>query len=110
MRPRSRPGLHRASPAPRARVQVTKVTGGISNALFKADPKGDLEAVLVRVYGLNTERFIDREKEVAIMRLVSDHGFGTKVLPWRRGWVLPEPVGEEPGALSSIVAWHACEH
>lgn len=60
-------------------TQVTTVTGGISNALYKAAPTGSLKPVLCRLYGLNTDRFINRDHEVATMQLVSQHGFGTEV-------------------------------
>ena len=62
-------------------LKITTITGGISNALYKATPTvdGDLGPVLCRVYGLNTDNFIERKKEVAIMQIVNKHGFGTEV-------------------------------
>ena len=48
---------------------VAFVAGGISNALFKVTPPASrrLAAVAFRVYGLNTERFVDRGRELALL-------------------------------------------
>lgn len=72
-------------------VHINVISGGISNALYKlthcpgrgsssktADAPSP-QACLVRVFGQNTERFIDRAKELQIMRLVHEHGFGPQV-------------------------------
>ena len=67
-------------------IEVSFITGGISNALFKVGPAraaGDEEPspppVVFRIYGDNTEAFIDREHEMANMRLLHNHGFGPQV-------------------------------
>jgi choline kinase len=71
-------------------IEITQIAGGISNALFKVDPRsaspsdcgsqGGLQPVAVRLYGANTEQFIDRDKELAIMEVAAQHGFGPRVL------------------------------
>lgn len=82
--------------APRARdVDVAIISGGISNALYRVTLRRTMASpfdaasktcavfspiVVVRVYGENTERFVDREKEVETMRMLHQHGFGPEVL------------------------------
>lgn len=90
-----------------ADIAIGFISGGISNALFKvapgasspgaangaasADHNGSTAAavgaqlappppVAFRVYGDNTEQFVDRERELGIMELVHSHGFGPAVL------------------------------
>lgn len=63
-------------------IAVACIAGGISNALFKVCPPAAAAAlapVALRLYGDNTERFVDRGQEVATMRLVRQHGFGPQV-------------------------------
>lgn len=64
-----------------ADIAVTRIAGGISNALFKVCPAAAaaLAPVALRLYGDNTELFVDRGQEVATMRLVQQHGFGPRV-------------------------------
>lgn len=64
-----------------ADIAVTAISGGISNALFKVCPPAAaaLAPVALRLYGDNTEQFVDRGQEVATMRLVQQHGFGPQV-------------------------------
>ncbi|GAB4813812.1 hypothetical protein N2152v2_000858 [Parachlorella kessleri] len=61
---------------------ISFITGGISNALYKVAPKADagLAPVAFRIYGDNTENFIDRKKEVELMQLLQCHGFGPQLL------------------------------
>jgi ethanolamine kinase len=82
--------------APEARdIDVAIISGGISNALFRVGLRRTLASpfdsasktcavfspvVVVRVYGENTEKFVDREKEVETMRMLYQHGFGPEVL------------------------------
>ncbi|KAL4433561.1 hypothetical protein ABPG75_000002 [Micractinium tetrahymenae] len=61
-----------------APVDVRLLAGGISNALFAVScPVGK---AAFRIYGDNTERFVDRARELDVMRLVHQHGFGPQVL------------------------------
>ena len=59
----------------------TKVfSDGISNSLigiYKYGSKDDM--VLVRVYGNNTEKFIDRDAELRNMELFNAHGCGSRI-------------------------------
>jgi len=66
-------------------MQISVISGGISNALFKVAPACDGKemsnhAVLVRVYGEGSERFVEREREMRIMELLHQHGFGPELL------------------------------
>lgn len=70
-------------------IEVTTVSGGISNALYKAAPSAAAAAagggsaappaVAFRIYGDSTEEFIDRSRELGVMRLAHEHGFGPQV-------------------------------
>lgn len=53
---------------------VEVVGGGITNLLFRLSAAG-LPTVLVRIYGENTERVIDREREIALFARLSAMGF-----------------------------------
>lgn len=73
-------------------VEIGFIAGGISNALFKVAPalpppeapsegrRAVLPPVAFRIYGDNTEQFIDRTRELALMQLAHEHGFGPRVL------------------------------
>jgi ethanolamine kinase len=78
-------------------LDISIISGGISNALYKvrlqraasspfddssldSDPDCFQTVVVLRVYGDNTEMFVDRDEEVATMRLLHTHGFGPEVL------------------------------
>ena len=55
-------------------------TEGISNTLMGVYKEGNKEdMVLIRVYGNNTEKMIDRDAEKRNMKLFSDHGCGSKI-------------------------------
>jgi len=65
-------------------MDISFITGGISNALFKvsapaAAAAGGVPAAAFRIYGDSTEQFIDRNHELGIMRLAHQHGFGPQV-------------------------------
>eukprot|EP00667_Euglena_gracilis_P013493 EG_transcript_13928 len=86
-----------------ADLKVDLVKGGITNLLFKVtSPAG---ALLVRVYGDKTELVIDREKETAMLRQLSDLGFSVpfhgrfgngRVEEWRNMRPLtPEELGSQ---------------
>lgn len=62
------------------------ISGGISNALYKVAIGGDggetaaaPRAVAFRVYGTNTDKFVDRARELGLMQLLHSHGFGPQV-------------------------------
>ncbi|PSC74786.1 Replication A 70 kDa DNA-binding subunit isoform A [Micractinium conductrix] len=63
-------------------LAISLVGGGISNVLFKvtADAIVSPRAVVFRIYGDNTEQFIDRQRELQVMALVHARGFGPRVL------------------------------
>ncbi|KAL4439680.1 hypothetical protein ABPG75_002681 [Micractinium tetrahymenae] len=61
-----------------APVDVRLLAGGISNSLFAVSCLVGKAAF--RIYGDNTERFVDRARELDVMRLVHQHGFGPQVL------------------------------
>ena len=78
-------------------IDVTIISGGISNALYRVSLRRVLASpfdaasfssrtavnepvVVLRVYGENTEKFVDRETEVKTMRVLHRHGFGPEVL------------------------------
>ena len=138
-----------------ADIAISFISGGISNALFKVAPvaaasgsahgagaadsgngsssaasSGPPPPVAFRVYGDNTEQFVDRSRELGIMALVHSNGFGPQVLGtfsngrieeflfkrclqvgagrlggWAAGCCLPEPG--RPGQLASAAAKRA---
>ena len=59
----------------------TKIfSDGISNSLIGVYNNGKKDnMVLVRVYGNNTDKFIDREAELRNMELFNAHGCGSKI-------------------------------
>jgi len=63
-------------------MQVSTISGGISNALYKVECKDAIQSskVVVRVYGDNTEKFVDRKEEVGMMGVLHRNGFGPCVL------------------------------
>lgn len=66
-------------------MQISVISGGISNALFKValdcdENEMSNHAVTVRVYGEGSERFVEREREMRIMELLHEHGFGPKLV------------------------------
>ena len=59
-------------------TQVSIISGGISNALYKLSPPSS-SPIALRIYGIGTEKFIDREKEVTTMQLLHRNGFGPQI-------------------------------
>ena len=61
-------------------VQITKIGGGITNVLLKvAAPKGaGIDSAIVRVFGDNTEMYIDREREIQVLLRLNQAGFGAQ--------------------------------
>lgn len=47
---------------------------------MKDGSKTSPRSIVLRVYGENTEKFIDREEEVNMMKVLHSHGFGPQVL------------------------------
>ena len=58
-------------------IAIAMLAGGISNALYKVSCA--VGSAAFRIYGNNTENFIDRAKELAVMRRVHEYGFGPQV-------------------------------
>lgn len=59
---------------------MTEISGGITNKLWKLTANGCTpSAVLLRVYGMGTDFFIDRRDELSIMRAANAKGIGAQV-------------------------------
>ncbi|XP_073386532.1 probable ethanolamine kinase isoform X2 [Physcomitrium patens] len=67
-----------------SKILVTKITGGITNMLLKAEVEGEnddqLQPLTVRVFGPNTDAVIDRGRELQAIAFLSSAGFGAKLL------------------------------
>lgn len=68
-----------------AKASVEVITGGITNALFKVTnaelpAESAQKAVILRVFGDNTDLLIDRKKELSVLLQLNKHDFGAKVL------------------------------
>ncbi|KAG7668878.1 hypothetical protein Ndes2526B_g00589 [Nannochloris sp. 'desiccata'] len=63
-------------------IEVSVISGGISNALYKLTPPSSpsLSPIALRIYGIGTDKFVDREKEVKTMQLLHLNGFGPAIL------------------------------
>ncbi|CAD7699781.1 unnamed protein product [Ostreobium quekettii] len=63
-------------------LEVTEVSGGVTNVLLKveAPQSSGLSPVVVRVFGNNTEKFIDRGTEAKCIKALAPLGFGAQVL------------------------------
>ena len=61
-------------------IQAVQVRGGITNLLYLVvDTRlsiGEQRSLLVRLYGERTDRLIDREKDIAIVKAMSGCGVG----------------------------------
>lgn len=63
--------------------KVEKITGGITNVLYKLVPPADskaLKPLAVKVFGDKTEMYVDRDKEAQVLVDLNRTGFGPKVL------------------------------
>ena len=62
-------------------IQVTKVSGGITNVLLKLQPAEccQLEPVLFRIFGDKTDLLIDREQEARVILQLNAAGLGAQV-------------------------------
>ncbi|MCO5547600.1 hypothetical protein L7F22_001051 [Adiantum nelumboides] len=75
--------LEQWAPCTDDQFSVSEVSGGITNLLLKASNKaikGEGDSVTVRIFGPNTEEVIDRNRELQVVRPLSDAGFGAKLL------------------------------
>ncbi|XP_044464738.1 probable ethanolamine kinase [Mangifera indica] len=66
-----------------SRFSFRRISGGITNLLLKVSVKeenGDDVFVTVRLYGPNTDYFINRERELKAIKYLSAAGFGAKLL------------------------------
>ncbi|KAG2443142.1 hypothetical protein HYH02_009553 [Chlamydomonas schloesseri] len=61
-------------------MQISKISGGISNLLVKVEPPVTLQAVAVKVFGDKTELLIDREAEKHTLLQLNAVGFGAPVV------------------------------
>ncbi len=64
-----------------AAAQHAVIDGGITNLLWKVLPpeEAGLGAVVVRVFGEETDRMIDRARELRILLQLNEAGFGARV-------------------------------
>ena len=62
-------------------IQVTKVSGGITNVLLKLQPAKccQLKPVLFRIFGDKTDLLIDRKQEARVILQLNTAGFGAQV-------------------------------
>ncbi|GFR49956.1 hypothetical protein Agub_g12064 [Astrephomene gubernaculifera] len=61
-------------------MQVSRISGGISNLLVKLQPPPPLQPVAVKVFGDKTELLIDREAEKGTLLRLNSVGFGAPVV------------------------------
>lgn len=64
-------------------LEVSQLSGGITNILLVVKPKEereDRQPVTVRVFGPNTDIVIDRDREWQAIKLLSEAGFGAKLI------------------------------
>lgn len=63
-------------------LTISSLSGGISNKLFccylKSDGPDTSNTILFRVYGKNTEKFVNRQDEIATMKLMNSIKLGPK--------------------------------
>jgi ethanolamine kinase len=63
-------------------LQVSEISGGITNLLWKLSPKleSGIEPVVVRVFGEQTDLLIDRDREQSVLLQLNQAGFGAPVI------------------------------
>ncbi|SCU86379.1 LANO_0C07800g1_1 [Lachancea nothofagi CBS 11611] len=59
-------------------VTLTKITGALTNAIFKVE-YSNLPSLLLRVYGPQVDSIIDREYELQVLARLSSHKIGPKL-------------------------------
>mmetsp|Transcript_37172 Transcript_37172/g.71279 ORF Transcript_37172/g.71279 Transcript_37172/m.71279 type:complete len:251 (-) Transcript_37172:229-981(-) len=72
-------GLHLSA------MQVAPMAGGVTNSVFKVTPVGyvsdvPLPPVVVRIFGQNSENFVNRPAEIEILKQLNHYGFGARVV------------------------------
>ena len=60
-------------------INIEKLTGGISNQIFKVSSK-NLGIILIRIYGQKMESLINRTDEINIFKCVSNNNLSPKLL------------------------------
>ena len=61
-------------------LKVSEISGGITNILWKLHPEEKtLDPVVVRIFGKQTDKIIDRDHEKRVLGPLNDAGFGAKV-------------------------------
>lgn len=63
------------SPYDRERLILNKISGAMTNAIFKIEYKG-LPSLLLRIYGKNNDSIIDRDNELQILARLSIQNIG----------------------------------
>ena len=60
---------------------MSEISGGITNLLWKLSPAKEvgLEPVVLRVFGQQTDKIIDREREEKATKHLNEAGFGAQV-------------------------------
>jgi len=62
-----------------SQLEIVVLQGGITNQLYMVKQADGSDAVLVRIYGKNTEVLIDREEEQIVFHILSEKGFGPRL-------------------------------
>mmetsp|Transcript_42048 Transcript_42048/g.131731 ORF Transcript_42048/g.131731 Transcript_42048/m.131731 type:complete len:418 (-) Transcript_42048:123-1376(-) len=83
-------------------LEVTTVTGGVTNMLYRVSGPGAAQPVLVRVYGLNTEVLIDRERENRIFAALSAVGAAPTFFGRFRGGRVEELLDARPLEMEEL--------
>ena len=67
--------------SPSILFQVSEISGGITNLLWKLTPKleSGLSPVVVRIFGEQTDLLIDRKREKDVLLQLNEAGFGAPV-------------------------------
>ncbi|CDI81262.1 choline/ethanolamine kinase domain-containing protein, putative [Eimeria acervulina] len=78
-------------------LQGSVLTGGTTNSIVKVSRRDkESPCCLVRFYGRNTSLWIDRQREFAVLRLLSGEGGGKKILASFQGGVIESFVPGSP--------------
>lgn len=75
------PKWHKLSHEISDQIQVTRLSGALTNAIYKVDPPSSIESnippsLLLRIYGANVESLIDRSYELRILVRLSKQNIG----------------------------------
>jgi ethanolamine kinase len=113
---------------PPEQLALTQLVGGITNLLWRVDvdgawcaaADGRICSVLVRRYGDGSEMLIDRKRETAVLRALSDAGFDValvaafsngRVEKWLEGWkALTMEEMRDPQVASAVAGQVARLH